>query len=92
MNGHACPPPADLRPARPIAPARLIEANINPATGRATDYLNHFNEAIMMLELIPAMPECAADLMGWRAMSYCFSGDVPLTGVAQPAVDALLER
>jgi hypothetical protein len=71
MNGHACPPPADRAPARQIDPARLAEANINPATGLATDYLNHFNEAIMMLELIPVMPDCIADLMGWRVMSYC---------------------
>jgi hypothetical protein len=71
MNGHACQAPADREPARQIDPARLREANINPATGLATDYLNHFNEAIMMLELIPMMPDCVADLMGWRVMSYC---------------------
>jgi hypothetical protein len=71
MNGHACPPPADSEPARQIDPACLAEANINPTTGLATDYLNHFNEAIMMLELIPVMPDCIADLMGWRVMSYC---------------------
>jgi hypothetical protein len=29
--------------------ARLRAANINPRTGLATDYLNHFNEAIMLL-------------------------------------------
>jgi hypothetical protein len=71
MNGHACQPPADRTPARHIDPARLAAANINPMTGLATDYLNHFNEAIMMLELIPVMPDCIADLMGWRVMSYC---------------------
>jgi hypothetical protein len=27
--------------------AELKAANINPQTGLATDYLNHFNEAIM---------------------------------------------
>ena len=36
--------------------ARLRAANINPRTGLATDYLNHFNEAIMLLEMIPDMP------------------------------------
>ena len=71
MNGHACQPAADCEPARQIDRARLREANINPATGLATDYLNHFNEAIMMLELIPVMPDCIADLLGWRVMSYC---------------------
>ena len=49
---------------------QLLDANINPNTGLATDYLNHFNEAIMLLELIPDMPECAADFLGWRPRSY----------------------
>jgi hypothetical protein len=51
--------------------ARLLEANINPGTGLATDYLNHFNEAIMMLELAPEMPECIDDFCAWRPLSYC---------------------
>ena len=45
-------------------------ANINPRTGLATDYLNHFNEAIMLLEMVPDMPECAEDFLGWRPLSY----------------------
>ena len=45
-------------------------ANINPRTGLATDYLNHFNEAIMLLEMIPDMPECAEDFLSWRPLSY----------------------
>jgi hypothetical protein len=50
--------------------AQLRAANINPRTGLATDYLNHFNEAIMLLEMIPDMPECAEDFLGWQALSY----------------------
>ena len=46
-------------------------ANINPRTGLATDYLNHFNEAIMLLEMIPDMPECAEDFLAWQPLSYC---------------------
>ena len=45
-------------------------ANINPRTGLATDYLNHFNEAIMLLEMIPDMPECAEDFLLWYPLSY----------------------
>ena len=45
--------------------AQLRAANINPRTGLATDYLNHFNEAIMLLEMIPDMPECAEDFLLW---------------------------
>jgi len=51
--------------------AALRAANINPRTGLATDYLNHFNEAIMLLEMIPDMPECAEDFLGWQPLSYC---------------------
>ena len=50
--------------------ARLSAANINPRTGLATDYLNHFNEAIMLLEMIPDRPECLDDFLRWRPMSY----------------------
>src|ERR1700759_4528328 len=51
------------------APA-LRTANINPQTGLATDYLNHFNEAIMLLEMIPDIPECADDFLDWHPLSY----------------------
>ena len=49
---------------------RLADANINPATGLATDYLNHFNEAIMLLEMLAGCPECLEDFLAWRPMSY----------------------
>jgi hypothetical protein len=51
--------------------AQLKAANINPQTGLATDYLNHFNEAIMLLEMIPDMVECAEDFLAWTPLSYC---------------------
>src|ERR1700686_2023845 len=50
--------------------AELQAANINPRTGLATDYLNHFNEAAMLLEMVPDMPECAEDFLDWRPLSY----------------------
>lgn len=48
----------------------LAAANINPRTGLATDYLNHFNEAIMLLDMIPDMPDCAEDFLTWQPLSY----------------------
>ena len=48
----------------------LRAANINPRTGLATDYLNHFNEAIMLLEMVPDMPECAEDFLTWSPLTY----------------------
>ena len=50
--------------------AELTAANINPRTGLATDYLNHFNEAIMLLELIPDMPDCYELFLEWTPLSY----------------------
>jgi len=57
-----------VRPA--IDPARLAAANINPNTGLATDYLNHFNEAIMLLEMVSELPDCIDDLNAWRPLTY----------------------
>ena len=53
-----------------LSPARLAAANINPRTLLATDYLNHFHEAIMLLELLPDTPECIVELIGWEPLSY----------------------
>jgi hypothetical protein len=62
--------PRQASPEERARAAQLTAANINPRTGLATDYLNHFNEAIMLLEMIPDMPECAEDFLGWRPLSY----------------------
>jgi hypothetical protein len=65
--------PAPQAPAKADDDARVTQlraANINPRTGLATDYLNHFNEAIMLLEMIPDMPECAEDFLNWQPLSY----------------------
>ena len=48
----------------------LADANINPLTGLATDYLNHFNEAIMLLEMLSSCPDCLDDFLTWRPASY----------------------
>jgi hypothetical protein len=44
--------------------------NINPLTGLSTDYLNHFTEAIMLLELLADMPDCVADFLAWQPQDY----------------------
>ena len=44
--------------------------NINPVTGLSTDYLNHFTEAIMLLEILPAMPDCLDDFLAWEPKDY----------------------
>ena len=50
--------------------ARLRDANISPKTLLATDYLNHFNEVLMLIEMLPTMPDCVDDILAWRPMSY----------------------
>jgi hypothetical protein len=53
-----------------LDPARFDGTNINPVTFLATDFLNHFNEAIMLLEMLPMAPDCKEDFLAWRPMSY----------------------
>lgn len=48
----------------------LANANINPDTFLATDYLNHFNEAVMILELVPSDIGMLDDLGAWAPRSY----------------------
>lgn len=63
-------PPAKGLGVQDARAAQLRAGNINPRTGLATDYLNHFNEAIMLLEIIPDMPECVEDFLNWQPLSY----------------------
>lgn len=44
--------------------------NINVKTLLATDYLNHFNEIIMLVDMISDMPECIDDIAAWTPKSY----------------------
>ncbi len=53
-----------------LDPEVLARANINPQTRLATDYLNHFNELIMMLELLSGVPEFVVDILAWQPVTY----------------------
>jgi hypothetical protein len=48
----------------------LAAANINPATGLATDYLNHFNEITMLIGLVGDMPDMVDELGLWEPVTY----------------------
>lgn len=50
--------------------AKLREANVNEQSLLATDYLNHFNEPLMILEMAPDMPESVAFLDDWVPLTY----------------------
>ncbi len=44
--------------------------NINEKTLLATDYLNHFNEVIMLIDMIASMPDCLEDAKAWQPKTY----------------------
>lgn len=50
---------------------RLDGTNINSRTLLASDYLNHFNEVVMLLDLVETMPDCVSELTNWRPRTYC---------------------
>ena len=50
--------------------ARVQGTNINQQTLLATDYLSHFNEIVMTLEMIPYMPELLEEAQAWRPKGY----------------------
>lgn len=45
-------------------------SNVNDRTLLATDYLNHVNEIVMLVELIPDAPDCLEDCKAWQPVSY----------------------
>src|ERR1044072_1300640 len=76
--------------------------SINPSTGLSTDYLNHFTEAGMVLEMIGTLPECVDDLRNWKPNTCTehFAGSrfsnrdaiAAAYGKADPAVRRALDR
>jgi hypothetical protein len=50
--------------------ARIAGSNLDPKTFLATDYLNHFNEVVMLIEMIPDMPEILEDAKEWQPKAY----------------------
>jgi len=44
--------------------------NINPETLLVTDYLNHFNEIVMLIDMVPTMLGCLDDAKAWAPKSY----------------------
>ena len=68
LDGPAAVP---ARPAYPRTLGLLVKGkNINQETLLATDYLNHFNEIVMLLDMVPMMPECLDDAKAWAPKTY----------------------
>lgn len=49
---------------------RVSGTNINSESLLATDYLNHLNEPLMLLEMLPDMPDLLSELEIWRPKTY----------------------
>ena len=60
-------------------------ALVNPASGIANDYLNHFNEILLMIENLPILlPEIVEDILQWKQVSYTeYFKKSPLPGSAE---------
>lgn len=43
---------------------------INRITGLSTDFLNQYNEVVMLIDMLPDMPEMVEDIIDWRPHSY----------------------
>jgi hypothetical protein len=65
------PERAGVQPSHSRTLGRLVKGkNINQETLLATDYLNHFNEIVMLIDMVPTMPECIEDARAWAPKSY----------------------
>ena len=53
----------------------LVDNNVNLVSGLATNYLNHYIEILLLIEMLPDMHECFADILAWKPMSYCEHAD-----------------
>lgn len=49
---------------------RVRGTNISPTSLLATDYLNHFNEIIMLLGMVPDMPDIIEECRSWQPKGY----------------------
>ena len=45
--------------------------NIDPRSLLSTDYFNHFNTVIMLLGMLPEMPELLDEIDQWKFITYC---------------------
>ncbi len=84
-----------LNPAQLALQAELAGSNINENTFLATDYLNHLNEAVMMIELVPGAPDMLEEALSWRPKTYqehFLSSDLAVAELACRAYEIAPER
>jgi len=70
-NAAALPPDMTADTASRIADiAAEAITGIDPHTGLASDFLNQFNEVLMLLEVVGNDPDLGRHLHGWRPRGY----------------------
>ena len=97
----AIPPPSDSAPAESLESAhasaadphaalrlRLANTPIHPKSLLATDYLNHFNEPAMLLDILADCPESLEDLAAWKPLSYADHFHASGLSYAELAIEA----
>ena len=62
--------------------------NIDTRSLLSTDYFNHFNTVIMLLGMLPEMPELLDEIDQWKFISYCQHFQESGLDFAQLAIDA----
>lgn len=72
----------------PSLQERLEGTNIHSTSFLATDYLNHFNEVIMLLEMAIDMPDILEDATEWKPKSYEQHYRDSLLGEKELAIEA----
>lgn len=82
--------------------ALVRSTTIDPSTLLSTDYFNLFNEVIMMLGMLPDMPDLIEDVESWQFKTYAehFAGSglsfaqlaIDAAGFAPPATLALFQQ
>lgn len=70
MNAPAANHTMDPHVAKPARSVAAGSPELNAKTRLSTDYLNHFTEAVMALEMVATMPEFLNDLLAWTPRSY----------------------
>ncbi len=70
QNSNSDAPPDEADGAYMAFQQKVKGTNINEQTLLATDYLNHFNEIAMLLEMVPDMPDILDDAKAWTPKSY----------------------
>ncbi len=67
---------------------RIVGTNIDPRSLLCTDYFNHFNEVIMLLNMLPDSPDLLDEIDKWGFKTYREHFEASGLGFAPLAIEA----